>query len=79
MEEREGDDIAIGRRQRLLVAGHKSLHCIGPLVETTTLDKALHVRIGNIGVMPRIHVGWRWLQRSNGGGGGVEAIDLELW
>ena len=55
VKEREGDDVAIGWRQCLLVAGHKPLHHIGPPKEKTMLDEALHACIGNIGVMPRIH------------------------
>ena len=78
MEGREGDDVAIGRRQRILTAGHKPLRRIGPPVEKTTLDEALHVHIGNVGAMPRIHGGWRWLRRSEGDGGGAEATDLGL-
>ena len=61
VEEREGDNVAIRRRRCLLAAGHKPLHCIGPPMEKTMLDEALHVHIGNIGAMPRIHGGRRWL------------------
>ena len=39
MEGREGDDVAIGRRQRILTAGHKPLRRIGPHAEKTTLDE----------------------------------------
>ena len=52
LEEREGDDVAVRWRRRLLAARHKPLHCIGPPAEKTTLDEALHARIGNIGAMP---------------------------
>jgi len=78
VEGREGDDVAIGRRWRILAVGHKPLRRIGPPIEKTTLDEALLACIGNIGVMPQIHGGWRWLRRSKGDGGGAEAIDLGL-
>ena len=52
LEEREGDDVAIGWCRGLLMAGHKPLRRIGPPAEKTTLDEALHIRIGNIGAMP---------------------------
>ena len=52
VEERKGDDVAIGRRWRILMTRHKLLHHIGPPAEKTTLDEALHARIGNIGAMP---------------------------
>ena len=78
MEECKGDDVAVGWRQRILTTGHKPLHRIGPLAEKTTLDEALHARMGNIEVVPRIHGGWRWLRKSQGGGGEAEATDLGL-
>ena len=78
MEGRKGDDIAVEWRRHILTAGHKPLCHIGPPVEKTTLDEALHVRMGNIGVVPRIHGGWRWLWRSKGDGGEAKAIDLGL-
>ena len=78
VEGREGDDIAIERRRRILTIGHKPLHRIGPPTEKTTLDKALHVRMGNIRAVPQIYGGWRWLRRSKGGGGEAETIDLGL-
>ena len=52
MEGRKGDDVAVERRRRILTAGHKPLHRIGPPVEKTTLDKALHACMGNIGAVP---------------------------
>ena len=52
VEEREGDDIAVGRRRRLLMAKHEPLCYIGPLAKKTTLDEALHTCICYIGVMP---------------------------
>ena len=79
VEGREGDDISIGRHRCILMAGHKPLRHIGPPIEKTTLDEALHVRMGNIRAVPQIHGGWRWLRRSKGGGGEAEAIDLGLW
>ena len=48
MEEHEGDDVAIGRRWRLLAARHKPLRRIGPPVEKTMLDKALHAHIEKV-------------------------------
>ena len=51
LEEREGDDVAVGRRRPLLAAGHKPLRRIGPPAEKTTLDEALHPCMGNIGVV----------------------------
>ena len=79
MEEHQGDDVAVGRRRCLLAAGHKPLRRIGPPTVKTTLDEALHARMGNIRAVPRIHGGWRWLWRSKGGGGEAEATDLGLW
>ena len=76
MEDHEGDDVAVGWRQHILTVGHKPLHHISPPAEKTTLDKALHARMGNIGVVPQIHGGWRRLRRSKGGSGEAEAIDL---
>ena len=52
MEGREGDNVAVGRRRRILMAGHKPLCRIGPPVEKTMLDEALHARMGNIGAVP---------------------------
>ena len=51
VEEREGDDVAIGWCRRILMAVHKPLRRIGPPMEKTTLDEALHARMGNIGVV----------------------------
>ena len=79
MEGREGDDVAVGRCRRILTVGHKPLCRIGPPVEKTTLDEALHARMGNIRAVPRIHGGWRRLRRSKDGGREAEAIDLGLW
>ena len=79
MEEREGDDVATGRCRRILMTGYKPLRCIGPPVEKTMLDEALHARMGNIGAVPRIHRGWGRLQRSKGGGREAKATDLGLW
>ena len=55
MVEPEGDDIAIGRRRRILPPGHKSLRRIGPPTKKTTLDEALHAHVGHIRVVPRLH------------------------
>ena len=52
VEGRERDDVAVGRRRRILMAGHKPLRRISPPTEKTTLDEALHACIGNIGAMP---------------------------
>ena len=52
MEGRKGDDVAVGRRQWILTTRHKPLHRIGPPTEKTTLDEALHVRMGNIRAVP---------------------------
>ena len=78
VEGREGDDVAIGRRRHILMAGHKPLYRIGPPMKKTTLDEAFHACMGNIGAVPLIHGGWRRLRRSKGGGGEAEARDLEL-
>ena len=74
----KGDDVAVGRRRRILTAEHEPLRRIGPPMEKTTLDEALHVLMGNIRAIPQIHGGWRRLQRSKGGGGEAKAIDLGL-
>ena len=52
LEEREGDDVAVGRHRRILTAGHKPLRRIGPPAKKTTLDEALHPCMGNIGAVP---------------------------
>ena len=78
MEAHEGEDVAIRRCWRILTSGNKTLRCISPPAEKTTLDKALHARMGNIGVVPQIHGGWRRLRRSKAGGGEAEAINLGL-
>ena len=39
VEGREGDDVAVERHRRILMAGHKPLRRIGPHVEKTTLDE----------------------------------------
>ena len=38
---REGDNVAVGRRRRILMAGHKPLRHVGPPTEKTTLNEAL--------------------------------------
>ena len=78
VEGHEGDDVAVGRRRRILTIGHKPLRRIGPPMEKTTRDDSLHACMGNIRAVPRIHGGWRRLWRSKGGGGEAEAIDLGL-
>ena len=52
MEERERDDVAVGRRRRILTAGHKPLRRIGPPAEKTKLNEALHPCMGNIRAVP---------------------------
>ena len=52
VEGREGDNIAVRWRRRILTAGHKPLCHIGRPTEKTTLDEALHARMGNIGAIP---------------------------
>ena len=52
VEGREGHDVAIRQRRRLLAARHKPLRCVGPPTKNTTLNEALHMRIGNIRAMP---------------------------
>ena len=42
MEGREGHDVAIGRRWRLLATGHEPLRRVGPPTEKTALDVALY-------------------------------------
>ena len=37
IEEREEDDVAVGRGRRIPTAGHEPLHHIGPPTEKTTL------------------------------------------
>ena len=78
MEGRERDDVAIGRRWRILMAKLEPLYRISPPIKKTMLDKALHACMGNIGVVPQIHEGWRRLWRSKGGCGEAEATDLGL-
>ena len=74
----EGDNVAVRWHRRILTAGHKPLRRIGPPIEKTTLDEALHARMGNIEAVPRIHGGWRWLRTSKDGGRVAEATDLGL-
>ena len=78
VEGHEGDDVTVERYRHLLMAEHEPLHRIGPPTEKTMLDESLHAHMGNIGVVPRIHGGWRRLRRSKGGGGEAKATDLGL-
>ena len=52
MEGREGDDVDVGWRRRILTARHKLVRRIDPPMEKTTLDEALHARMGNIRAVP---------------------------
>ena len=52
VEGHKGDDVAIGWRRRILMAGHKPLHRIGPPTKKTMLDEALHACMGNIEAVP---------------------------
>ena len=61
VEERKGNDIAVGWHRRILAARRKPLHHVGPPMENTMLDKAHQVCIGNIRAIPRINGGRRWL------------------
>ena len=52
MEGREGHDVAIGRRWRLLAPGHELLCHSGPPAEMTALDEALYVHVDDIEAIP---------------------------
>ena len=52
MEGREGHDVAIGRRRRLLTTRHEPLHRLGSPTKKTALDEALHARVGDVGAIP---------------------------
>ena len=51
MEGRKGNDVAIGRRRRILAAGHKPLCRIDFPTEKTTLDEALYAHVGDVRAM----------------------------
>ena len=48
----EGHDVAIGWRRRILTTRHEPLYHVGPPMEKTTLDEALHARVGDVGAIP---------------------------
>jgi len=52
VEGREGHDVAIGRRWRLLTTGHKPLHRLSSPTKKTALDEALHARVDDVGAIP---------------------------
>ena len=52
MEGREGHDVVVGQRRYLLMTEHEPLHHLGSPTEKTTLDEAIHVRVGDIGAIP---------------------------
>ena len=51
----EGHDVAIGRCWRMLTFRHETLRHVGPPMEKTTLDEALHACMGVIGAVPQLH------------------------
>jgi hypothetical protein len=89
MEGHEGHDIAIGRRRCFLTTRHEPLHHLGSRTEKTVLGEALHARVGNIGMVPRLHgkQGWRNEDFADGGrarvrnpsAGGGEVEKMRLW
>ena len=74
VEGREGHDVAIRRRQRILMTGHEPLHCVGPPTEKTMLNEALHARVGDVISMEGARAFW-WLWRSEGYGSRALAVD----
>ena len=52
MEGREGHDVAIGRRRRILATGHEPLRHVGPPTEKTALDEGLYARVGDVKAIP---------------------------
>ena len=52
VEGRKGHDVAIGRHRRILMTEHEPLHRLGSPTKKTTLDEALHARVGDVGVIP---------------------------
>jgi hypothetical protein len=90
VEGREGHDVAIEQRQHFLATGHEPLRRLGSHTEKTTLDEALHMRMGDIKAIARLHgkQGQGNENFANGGraraenlsvcGGGVERTRLQL-
>ena len=62
MEVTEGHDVAVERRQRVLIAGQPPLLDDSPRTKKTTVNEALQGLEGDIGAAPWLH--WR-----NGVGG----------
>ena len=58
MEVHERDDVAIGRRWHVLLAGQSPLLGDGPRVEKTAADKALHALEGDIKKALHWKMGW---------------------
>ena len=75
MEGREGHDVAIGRRRRLLTTRHEPLHRLDSPTKKITLDEALHVRVGDVRAIPRLHGRQGQKNESYAGGGRAKAMD----
>ena len=55
MEVHERDDVTVGWRRHVLLAGQPPLLDGGPCAEKTTVDKALHALEGDIRAAPWLH------------------------
>jgi hypothetical protein len=55
MEGDEGDNIAVERRQSILVTGNDPLRRLGPCRKKAMLDKTIHAGMNNVRVAPWIH------------------------
>ena len=65
----EEHDIAIGRCRHILATMHEPLHHVGPPVEKTALDKALHACVGDIEAIPCLVGRQGWKNEGYAGGG----------
>ena len=68
MEGHEGHDVAVGRCRHLLTTGHEPLHRLSSPTEKTTLDEAIHARVGDVGAIPRLHGKQGWKNKNFAGG-----------
>ena len=77
MEGRKGHDVAIGRRQCILMTGHEPLHHVGPPIEKIVLDEALHACVSDVRAVPGLHGKAKTEEQGLfGGGGEVKGMDL---
>jgi hypothetical protein len=55
VEVRERHHVSVGRSQEVVAVRHYPLMCSGPRTRKTAFNKALHVRMATIRVIPQIY------------------------